>query len=92
MSREIGSNDTDFYALANYLTSELDRLDADERAIHLASSRSFAQWAEAAVGQVAESLGITLGFLAGHLVAVYENVKEGFSTGWRRGYERGRGN
>jgi hypothetical protein len=91
MSREIASEGTDFYALANYLRGELDRLDADERAIHLASSHSFAQWAETALSQVAESLGLTLGFLAGHIVAVYEGMKESFSTGWRKGFDRGRG-
>lgn len=91
MSREIASDGTDFNALTNFLKGELDRLDADKRAIHLASTRSFARWAEAAIGQVAESLGVTLGFLAGHLVAVYENVKEGFSGGWRKGFDIGRG-
>ena len=91
MSREIASDGTDFHALADYLRSELERLDADEQAIHLASSRSFAQWAKTAVSQVAESLGLTLGFLAGHVVAVYENVREDFSKGWRRGFDRGRG-
>lgn len=91
MSRDIGSDEVDFHALTSFLRSELDRLDADEQAVRLASTRSFAQWAEAAVGRAAEGLGITLGFLSGHLIAVYENVRGGFSTGWRKGLDRGRG-
>jgi hypothetical protein len=92
VSRDIGPSGADFNALTGFLRNELERLKADERAIHLASSKSFVRWAEVAIGAFAESLGITLGLLAGQLVAVYESVKGGFSTGWRTGFDRGRGN
>lgn len=91
MGREARPDDeADFDALATYLRGELERLNADERAIRLRSSRSFASWAENVLGAFAEATGVTVGFLLGQVAAVYDTVAEGWTRGWRRGIERGR--
>jgi hypothetical protein len=91
MTREIQPGEADFNVLADYLRQELDKMAADERAVHLTTSHSFATWAKSVVGGMAESLGLSLGLLAGHLVDTYETVKRSFSSGWREGLDRGRG-
>lgn len=91
MGREVEPDEADFNVLANYLRQELDKMAADERAVHLSSSHSFASWAKLVVGGMAESLGLSLGLLAGHIVDAYETVKNNFASGWREGFNHGRG-
>jgi hypothetical protein len=86
-----GGNAPDFESLANYLKGELDRIEADERAIHLRSRADFFAFANAALETLAHTLGISLGFLAGEITALYEATTKSFGEGWRRGFERGRG-
>lgn len=91
MTRELDPKGPDFNVLKDYLSKELGKMAADERAVRLATSRSFTEWAKTVVGRLAESLGVSLGFLVGQILGTYETVKEGFSEGWRKGFDRGRG-
>lgn len=91
MDPAIRPSEPNFDVLVNFLQDELERVDADRRAIHLASQRSFATWAETVLGTAAERLGLTLGFLAGWITAAYTEVRDSFKKGWRAGYDRGRG-
>lgn len=81
----------DFNALTEYLRAELDRNSADQRAIQLASEESFAKWAQAVLGHIAEKFGVALGYLVGLAQGAYESIKSGFGKGFEAGFRRGRG-
>jgi hypothetical protein len=90
MNQAMEPRGPDFNTLVQFLEGELARADADERAIVMASQRSFAMWAQNAIGAVAESLGLSVGFLAGYLAGIYHEIRDGFRSGWRKGIEKGR--
>lgn len=86
----VDAEGANFNVLVDFLKAELQRGEADRKAILLASESSFREWAFAAIGAVAQGLGITIGFLAGVISAAYETVKGSFESGFRRGIDRGR--
>lgn len=91
MAKEIRALDSDFHALADFLKAELAKADAEERAIHLRSHADFLAFVHVALEEAARVLGVSLGYIAGQIAALYEDVSGGFARGWRDGIARGRG-
>jgi hypothetical protein len=91
MNVQADKDSADFNTLTEYLRAELERNAADQRAIYLASEHSFAAWAHKVLEQIAEKLGIAIGYLVGLATGAYESIKGGFSKGFEAGLRRGRG-